>query len=515
MRVLRPPRDHQLGCALARARAGIGVGRRDYAASGTPEFSLDGSAGVVEPARPLRLARNQGVEPVGLDPNARQACTRGFLRIRPDGIVGHGPGHGKGKCRERNLEFPVMMLNLMEAPRTSSGTSDWTYLETHPWLTFEVDLRRAPMQLWMLLGEARSKISHLAESLLEPETGDRLREIYLAKGVHATTAIEGNTLSEEEVREHLEGRLRLPPSQEYRTQEIDNIIRAFNRVWKELFQGSSRDLTPEKIKAYNCLILQGLELEPGVIPGELAPKRPAVARYLAPAREECDHLLERLCEWLNSDAFDAPDPEMVVPYAIIKAILAHMYLAWIHYFGDGNGRTARLVELQVLLASAEIPTPAAHLLSNHFNTTRDEYYRRLDASSREDQGDPCPFLLYAIRGLVDELREQLRVVWRQLYDDRWEQYVYRQFGGSDSAPEVRQRQLVLDLSKRRTPVRKSDLRSLSPKVAAAYAKKTDKTLTRDVNALLRRDLIQQVDGGLAPRREKILALLPERVPTSE
>ncbi len=403
----------------------------------------------------------------------------------------------------------------MEATRTSSGTSEWTYLETYPWLTFEVDLRRAPMQLWMLLGEARSKIGHLAESLLEPETGERLRKLYLAKGVHATTAIEGNTLSEEEVKEHLEGRLQLPPSQEYRTREVDNIVRAFNQVTNELFEGSSRDLTTEKIKAYNCLILEGLELEPGVVPGELAPKRPAVARYLAPKREECDYLLERLCQWLNSSAFDAPDSEMVVPYTIIKAILAHMYLAWIHYFGDGNGRTARLVELQILLASGEIPTPAAHLLSNHFNTTRDEYYRRLDASSREDQGDPCPFLLYAIRGLVDELREQLRVVWSQLYDDRWEQYVYRQFGGSDNPPEVRQRQLVLDLSKRSAPVPKSQLRALSPKVAAAYAEKTDKTLTRDVNALLKRDLIKQTPDGLTPRREKILALLPSRVPAFE
>lgn len=371
------------------------------------------------------------------------------------------------------------------------------------------------MELWMLLGEARSKIGHLADSLLEPETADRLRELYLAKGVHATTAIEGNTLSEEEVKEHLEGRLRLPPSQEYRTREIDNIVRAFNRVKDELFQGASRELTPEKISAYNCLILEGLELETDVVPGRLAPKRPAVGRYLAPAREECDYLLDQLCRWLNSDAFDAPAPEMVVPFTIIKAILAHMYLAWIHYFGDGNGRTARLVELQILLASGDIPTPAAHLLSNHFNTTRDEYYRRLDASSREDQGDPCPFLLYAIRGLVEELRDQLGVVWAQLYDDRWEQYVYRQFGEAIGPPELRQRQLLLDLSKRRTPVPKSKLRALSPKVAAAYAEKTDKTLTRDVNALLKRDLIEQVPGGLVPRRAKILALLPDRVPSRD
>lgn len=364
----------------------------------------------------------------------------------------------------------------------------------------------------MLLGEARSKIQHLAESLLAPETGERLRQLYLAKGVHATTAIEGNTLSEGEVAEYLAGRLKLPPSQDYRTREIDNIIRAYNHIGEELFGGGERDLTPDKIKEYNRLILDGLKLEDGVVPGKIAPKRPAVARYLAPPREDCDYLLERLCEWLNSDEFDAPEEELAIPYAIIKAVVAHLYLAWIHYFGDGNGRTARCVELQILVASSRIPTPAGHLLSNHYNITRDEYYRQLDASSREHAGEPIAFLTYAARGLVDELREQLRQVWIQLYDDRWEQYVYQQFGDARTPPRIRQRQLVLDLSARRTPVPRNELRALGPKIAVAYAKRGEKTLTRDLNALLKRDLIVFENGGYRPRREKILALLPDVAP---
>src|SRR4051794_21663082 len=118
---------------------------------------------------------------------------------------------------------------------TSLRTNVGTYEKTHPWLSFELDLSRAPMQLWMLLGEARSKIEHLSESLLAPETGERLRQLYLAKGVHATTAIEGNTLSEEEVAEYLQGRLKLPPSQDYRTREVENIVRTYNQIADEVF----------------------------------------------------------------------------------------------------------------------------------------------------------------------------------------------------------------------------------------------------------------------------------------
>jgi Fic family protein len=388
-----------------------------------------------------------------------------------------------------------------------SGTVDRTYLRTHPWLSFHVDLRQAPTELWMLLGEARSKVQHLGESLLAPETGERLRQVYLAKGVHATTAIEGNTLSEEEVAEHLAGRLELPASQAYRTREIDNIVTAYNHIADELFGDESGELTPEKIREYNRLILDELPLEEGVVPGEMASRPPVVGRYRAPPREDCDYLLEQLCRWLNSEGFTAPNDELVLPYAVIKAVLAHLYLAWIHYFGDGNGRTARCVELQIMLATGRVSTPAAHLLSNHYNITRDEYYRQLGAASRDGDGSPIAFLVYAVRGFVDQLRAQLHSVWEQLCADRWEQYIYQQFGDARTPPHIRQRQLVLDLSKQAEPVPRTSLRDLSPKVASAYAKRGEKTLTRDLNALVNRDLIVLEAGGYRPRREKILSLL--------
>ena len=93
---------------------------------------------------------------------------------------------------------------------------------THPWLRFMVrlDAATAPPDLWMLLGEAASKCDHIAGVPLKPETADRLHKLYLAKGVRATTAIEGNSLSEEEVIGRLDGSLHLPPSKEYLGKEI-------------------------------------------------------------------------------------------------------------------------------------------------------------------------------------------------------------------------------------------------------------------------------------------------------
>jgi Fic family protein len=389
------------------------------------------------------------------------------------------------------------------------GTPEPAYQASHPWLTFKLDLRRLPTPVWLLLGEARSKAEHLAGSLLKPEVAWEMNQLFLAKGAHATTAIEGNTLSEEEALQVVEGTLKLPPSQEYLAQEVRNIVDACNAVKDELLAGTPVGLDVESLKEFNRLVLDGLELDPGVVPGEIRTHSVTVARYRGAPPEECEELLGRLCEWLNGPDFVADSEDWIVPMAIIKAIIAHLYLAWIHPFGDGNGRTARLVELRILMA-AGMPLPASHLLSNHYNETRAEYYRQLDRSSRSG-GEVLPFIEYAVQGLVDGLRDQLDVVKLQQFDDRWEQFIYESFGGETHTP-ARQRQLrlVLELSKADGPVPRYALPNLTPELAAEYAAKTSKTLTRDLNALRSMGLIRRMSEGFVPNRGVILAFLPVR-----
>ena len=52
--------------------------------------------------------------------------------------------------------------------------------------------------------------SHLAGTALDPEVARELNNIYLTKGVLGTTHIEGNTLSEENIRAIVDGSI--PPS---------------------------------------------------------------------------------------------------------------------------------------------------------------------------------------------------------------------------------------------------------------------------------------------------------------
>src|SRR5438477_4668629 len=104
------------------------------------------------------------------------------------------------------------------------GTENRTYTQSHPWLTFEADFSRAPIELWVMLGECQSKCEHLAGMPLRPDVAARLYQVYLAKGVHSTTAIEGNTLTEAEVLAQLQGELDVAPSRAYLQREVENMI---------------------------------------------------------------------------------------------------------------------------------------------------------------------------------------------------------------------------------------------------------------------------------------------------
>ena len=391
-------------------------------------------------------------------------------------------------------------------------TENRTYQETHPWITFQLDLRRIDYTLWFKLGEVQAKCEHLAGVPLLPDVEEYLHQVYLAKGALATTAIEGNTLSEEDALGLVRGELELPPSKEYLGKEIRNIVRACNNIPEGKQSGELAELTVDRIIELNALVLHELPMKEDVSPGIIREHEVGVGRYRGAPHQECGLLLEKLCSWLNVESF-LPIEELRIASEVLKSIVAHLYLAWIHPFGDGNGRTARLVEFQLLLLSGA-PTTAAHLLSIHYNQTRTEYYRQLDLASKSG-GDVLPFIQYALQGLRDGLDEQLQTIRAQQFHVFWMNHVHNSFRQKVSATDLRRRQLVVDLSEKTEPVPIVQLRYISPRTAEAYAGKTDNTIRRDVNVLEKMDLIRRSYEGVEINRELMAAFLSPVIASEE
>ncbi len=436
------------------------------------------------------------------------------------------------------------------------------YETSHPWISFRINFDRASPRLWSLLGQAVAFCEQVAGAVLPPPAAYGLFRTYLVKGAKATTAIENNTLTEEQVAQALDGTLDLPPSRTYLEQEVRNILDAYKDIHGEIVSGTPPRLTPDWIADANRRVLKGLEeqLGEGVVPGEVPAFPVGVGRYPGAPREDCGHLLSRLCRWLDEDDVpgpeaaphesagspepnDAPDGSVAettpghstanvagrpsgrpthnafqdprrrrMAEGILKATLAHLYIAWIHPFGDGNGRTARLVEF-MLLGRAGIPSPSAHLMSNHFNLTRSRYYLELARSSRvrgsggdNARGDVFGFAEYALRGFVDGLAEQCRYVESVQMGLAWEHFVFDTFRREKQTPAARRRrEVVLSLSQAEAPVKKRDVPTLAPKVAQMYAGKTTKTLTRDLNWLVDVGLVERTTDGYRARTERMKA----------
>lgn len=386
------------------------------------------------------------------------------------------------------------------------------YETTHPWIRFgkmlPVKSRFSPV--WYLLGQIESKIRHLGSSPVSPEVHRKLNLVYLVKGVQATTAIEGNTLTDEEVSGIVEGRLNMPKSKQYQQQEVQNIVQAFNTIVQDVCQTETDvRLTPEYICNLNAMVLDKLDLHDGIVSGEVRRFSVLVGNaYRGAPAEECSALLRMLCEWLASDTFAAPEG-METSMAFIKAVVAHIYLAWIHPFGDGNGRTARLVELYILL-SARVPVPAAHLLSNHYNRTRDKYYEKLAALSRPVDGQVPPldsFLEYAFQGLVDGLQEQLDSIQKYQMEVTWQSLVYERFRTFVTVSGRRKRELLLSLGFGTTAI--ASYNDIAPKLFYDYyQRKQFRTLTRDLADLVDMELLVRTPQGYRPKLEILYKMLP-------
>lgn len=384
-----------------------------------------------------------------------------------------------------------------------------TYQRTHPWINFDLATDRYGPRIWMLLGEATSKAMHIAGVPLAPEKAKQLYSMFLAKGARATTAIEGNTLTEEQVVAQVEGRLKLPPSQTYLQQEVQNVLDGCYYVTEELNQQVRKPLDRSFVCHLNSLILKDLELDDGTAPGEIRQHSVVVGSvYRGAPPEDCAYLLDIMCEKIEEIFRDSEEDDLR-HCAIIAALFAHIYLALIHPFGDGNGRTARLLELYILLR-AGFPQPTGHLLSNHYNMTRSKYYSELDKISKSG-GDIRSFIEYALRGLVDGLKEQISYIRAEQMNVAWINYIHQCFEGMNSTTDHRRRELILQLSEKGPSAKVSDLMDLTPRLAREYAGRTDKTLTRDINSLVAMGLLRRLPGRRVRARTNLInAFLPWR-----
>lgn len=387
-------------------------------------------------------------------------------------------------------------------------------LPSHPFISFaDFDSSYIPARTWLLLGETFSKCKHLSGAPLAPAVAREMGIVYLAAGAQATTAIEGNTLSTNEVRKIVEeGTADVGVSRQYLEQEVKNVLSATREIWVALQENRRIPITVDRLCQLNQQVLQDVP-EDQVVPGELRTEGRDVMvgnAYRPPAGRDVGMLAKEFEDWLRrlrgpAEAPGVADEDRFVS-AVLSAILAHLYIAWIHPFDNGNGRTARLVEVQILAESGVVPIISTQLLSNHFNNTRDAYYRALNHA----RTDATRFIQYAVEGFADGLREQINLVRRQNLELVWRSYVHETFDHEHKDTEARRRQRKLAMAlPDGESVSPEQATELSPKLTRIYAKAGDRMPARDLGELVRLGLATKTGRRMyMANRDVILGLVP-------
>ena len=359
------------------------------------------------------------------------------------------------------------------------------------------------------LGQCDALISAISETPIEPSYHRKLLNVSLTKGALATTAIEGNTLTIAEVEKVAQGK-KLPPSKEYQEIEVRNVLSAMNEILREVaIEAQEQLVSPELVLRFHRMIGQGLGEHLDAIPGRFRTDERTVGPYRCPDHEDVPALIDRLCEWLKSE-FAYSSGRQTFADAVVQAIVSHVYLEWIHSFGDGNGRTGRLLEFYILLRSGN-PDIGSHILSNHYNLTRPEYYRQIQVAF--EKRDLTQFIQYAVEGFRDGLRATLHTIQMNQFETAWRSFIYDKFADRPYTKRTvfkRRRDLMLAV-----PVTKdlseSELMLLTPELARTYAKLSARTFARDIDVLKELGLLVENHGSYSANANALRHNLARRI----
>ena len=218
------------------------------------------------------------------------------------------------------------------------------------------------------------------------------------RNVHASTAIEGNPLTLEQVRAVEEGRE--PAASDPRSRrEVVNCFAGLRYVEKN---AAKKTIRHEDL--FNLhRILAGEVMDQGEA-GRYRSIAVRVGNYLPPTPNEVSGLMFELLDWWNKRSTGLSP--------VLSSAILHYRFEAIHPFADGNGRTGRALALWELYRRG---FDTHHILSvdEYYWEDRPRYYAALEAVRHAGE-DLTSWLEYCAEGL----RQTLERVWLrvQAYD---------------------------------------------------------------------------------------------------
>ena len=211
-----------------------------------------------------------------------------------------------------------------------------------------------------------------------------LRRINRIMSIHSSLAIEGNTLTMDQVTDIIDGKRVLGNLREIL--EVKNALSAYDLM---------EDLDPFDL---DCLLKAHGVMMKDIIKDAGMLRKTGVGVYsgeklihMAPPYDRVPELITALMQWAK-DSNDHP---------LIKSCVFHYEFEFIHPFSDGNGRTGRLWHMLIL--SKWNDTMASIPIESMVRRHQEEYYNAISRSTAD--GDSGVFIEFMLSAILEAIRK--------------------------------------------------------------------------------------------------------------
>lgn len=211
-----------------------------------------------------------------------------------------------------------------------------------------------------------------------------LRRNNRIKSIHSSLAIEANSLSFNQVKDVIEGKMVLGPQKEI--QEVKNAYNAYAKIG-EVNPYNINDLKKiHGIMTYLTIDESG-KFRKG---NEGVFDENGICIHVCPPPEQVDFLMKKLFDWMKRNKDEI--------HPLILSSVFHYEFVFIHPFKDGNGRTARLWQ-NIILSNWEkifeyVP------IESEIKKYQEEYYNVIRECNLV--GESTKFIEFMLR-MIDEV----------------------------------------------------------------------------------------------------------------
>lgn len=241
-------------------------------------------------------------------------------------------------------------------------------------------------EILRLVSEVSHKIGEVNASFLTKQSPE-LRKRNRIKTIQASLAVEGNTLSIDQITALIENKRIIGPAKDIK--EVSNAIEVYQQLSK------FNPFIEQSFFSAHKILMQGLIKNAGKYrnSGAGIVKGSQIA-HLAPSAGNVPFLMKDLFNYLKKTK------ELI----LIKSCVFHYEVEFIHPFADGNGRMGRL--WQTLLLMQQYPVFEFLPFETLISKNQKKYYQALSKSDK--QGESTCFIEFMLKILSDSLDELLK-----------------------------------------------------------------------------------------------------------